>query len=64
MSGADGKDNLSIVGKLSVLIGFRPMNRDTAPFLLKVDAALMCSAVLKNRSGGQNKRISSNALRG
>ena len=41
VSGADGKDNLSIVGKLSVLIGFRPENRDTAPFLLKVDAALM-----------------------
>merc|ERR1712102_99612 len=38
VSGADGKDNLAIVGKLSVLIGFRPVNSDTAPFLLKVDA--------------------------
>ena len=41
VSGADGKENLAIVGKLSVLIGFRPKDRSTAPFLLKVDAALM-----------------------
>ena len=41
VSGADGKDNLAIVGRLTVLLAMRPVGQDTAPFLLKVDAALM-----------------------
>ena len=41
VSGADGKGNLAIVGRLSVLLAIRPLDQDTVPFLLKVDAALM-----------------------
>ena len=41
VSGADGKGSLEIVGRLSVLLAMRPIGKNTAPFLLKVEAALM-----------------------
>ena len=41
MSGADGNNSLQQMGLISVNLAIRPKNQDTAPFFIKMDAALV-----------------------
>ena len=41
MSGADGNNSLQQLGLISVMVAIRPKNHDSAPFFIKMDAALV-----------------------